>query len=491
MDKEDAEKTTFITPWGVYHYRVMPFDLKNASATYMRAMTTTLHNTIHKKIEVYVDDVIIKSRESSEHTTYLRKFFDRLGKFNLKLNPAKCAFGVPIEKLLGFVVSRRSIELDSAEFKVIQELPPPKIKKEVMSFLGRLNYIGRFIDQSTIVEPILKLLKKDAPIKCKEECQEAFDTIKRYLSNSPVLVPPRPGSPLLLCLSVSENTFRCVLGQHDEICKMERAIYYLSKKFTACEKAVKGQDLADLLVESPADEDLEPLQTHFANEGVLAIEKETVEPYTGWRLFFDGVVNYKALGIGAVLISETGQHYPMLAKFKFHFTNNMAEYEAFILGLRMALDMDINELLVIGDSNLLIHQVQGEWATKNDKILPYVTLAQRMCKKFKKIKFRHIPRAQNEFADRLAIIASMIQHPEISHINPLEISLREEYAYYSHVEAEPDGKPCYNDIKIYLKKWEYPEGITSGQRKTIRRMATDFFLNKEILYKRMPYLGLL
>ncbi|XP_060170553.1 uncharacterized protein LOC132601488 [Lycium barbarum] len=384
MDREDVEKIAFITPWGVYHYRIMPFGLKNAGAT------------------------------------------------------------------------RRGIELDPIKIKAIQELPPPQTKKEVVSFLGRLNYIGRFIAQSTIiVEPILELLKKNAPTKWIEECQEAFDTIKRYLSNPPVLVPPRPGSPLLLYLSVVEKAFGCMLRQHDEEGKRERAIYYLSKKFTAyearyilvektycalnwvaqklrhylssytthfisktdslryifhqpmpvgklakwqmlfCEfdivyiaqKAVKGQDLADLLAASPVDEELEPLHTHFPDQRVLAIEEGQTESYTGWKLFFDGAVNYKGSEIGAVLISENGKHYPMDAKLKFHCTNNTAKYEACIIGLRMALDIDINKLLVIGDSDLLIHQVQGEWATKNENILPYVNLAQRLCKKFRKIEF--------------------------------------------------------------------------------------------------------
>ncbi|XP_069152915.1 uncharacterized protein [Solanum lycopersicum] len=195
MDEEDAEKMAFITPWGVYHYRVMPFGLKNAGATYMRAMTTIFHDMIHKEIEVYVDDVIIKSRKSSDHLTHLRKFFERLRRYNLKLNPAKCAFGVPAGKLLGFIVSRRGIELDPSKIKAIQELPPPKTRKEVMSFLGRLNYISRFIAQSTV----------------------------------------REGSPLLLYLSVSDNAFGCVLGQHDETGKKEKAIYYISKKLTPYE----------------------------------------------------------------------------------------------------------------------------------------------------------------------------------------------------------------------------------------------------------------
>ncbi|XP_070008349.1 uncharacterized protein [Nicotiana sylvestris] len=166
MDEEDAEKTAFIMPWEIYCYWVMPFGLKNAGEAYMRAMTTIFYDMIHKEIEIYVDDVIIKSKKQFDHVKDLRKFFQRLRRYNLKLNPAKCAFGVPSGKLLGFVVSRCGIELDPSMIKSIQELPSPKNKTEVMSLLGRLNYINRFIAQlTTTCEPIFKLLKKNVAVK--------------------------------------------------------------------------------------------------------------------------------------------------------------------------------------------------------------------------------------------------------------------------------------------------------------------------------------
>ena len=172
MDDEDAEKTSFITPWGTYCYRVMPFGLKNAGTTYMRAMTTMFHDMMHKEIEVYVDDVIIKSKKQSDHVKDLKRFFERLRRYNLKLNPAKCVFGVPSGKLLGFIVSRKGIELDPSKIKAIQELPPPKNKTEVMSLLGWLNYISRFISQlKTTCEPIFKMLKKNTTVELTEECR--------------------------------------------------------------------------------------------------------------------------------------------------------------------------------------------------------------------------------------------------------------------------------------------------------------------------------
>ena len=156
---------------------------------------------------------------------YLMRFFERLRRYNLKLNPAKCVFGVPSGKLLGFIVSRRGIELDPSKIKAIQELPPPKNKTEVMSLLGRLNYISRFIAQlTTTCEPIFKLLKKNATVEWTEECGEAFERIKNYLSNPPVLVPPEPGRPLILYISVLDNSFGCVQGQHDDTRKKERTI---------------------------------------------------------------------------------------------------------------------------------------------------------------------------------------------------------------------------------------------------------------------------
>ncbi|XP_070050978.1 uncharacterized protein [Nicotiana tomentosiformis] len=140
-------------------------------------------------------------------------------------------------------------------------------------------------------------------------------------------------------------------------------------------------------------------------------------------MFFDGATNFKGVGIASVLVSETGQHYLLSAKLRFPCTNNMAEYEAYILGLRLAIDMNVQELLVIGDSDLLVHQVFGEWATKNTKILPYLYCVQELIKRFTKIEFKHVLRIQNEFADALTTLSSMIQHPDKNFIDPILIGI--------------------------------------------------------------------
>ena len=123
----------------------MPFGLKNTGATYQRAMVTLFNDMKHKEIEVYVDDMIAKSQGEDEHVVNLKKLFERLRKFQLKLNLAKCTFGATSGKLLEFVVSKKGIEIDSDKVRAIQDLPPPRTTKEVRSFMGRLNYIARFI----------------------------------------------------------------------------------------------------------------------------------------------------------------------------------------------------------------------------------------------------------------------------------------------------------------------------------------------------------
>jgi hypothetical protein len=214
----------------------MPFGFKNAGATYQRAMVTLFHDMMHKEIEIYMDDLIAKSGEGENHVQILKKLFERLRKYKLRLNPAKCSFGMKSRKLLGFVVSDKGIEVDPKKVKAIQAMPSPKTEKEVRGFLGRLNYIAHFISQLTMTcDPIFCLLRKKNPGIWNEECEEALEKIKQYLLNPPLLVPPVPKRPLILYLTVTETSTGCVLGQQDETRRKERAIYYLSKKFMECE----------------------------------------------------------------------------------------------------------------------------------------------------------------------------------------------------------------------------------------------------------------
>ncbi|PKI43336.1 hypothetical protein CRG98_036268 [Punica granatum] len=395
MAEEDKVKTTFITMWGTFCYKVMHFGLKNAGTTYQRAMVTLFHYMMHKEIEVYVDDMIAKSKEGEDHLS---------------------------GKLLGFVVSKKGIEVDPDKVKAIMELPPPSTVCEIKSFLGRLNYIARFIANLTDkCQLLFRLLHKNAAVEWDNECQKAFDTVKAYPIQPLVLVPPTPNRPLILYLTIRRQSLGCMLGQKDDSTHAERAIYYLSKTFTEGESnypeikkmccalvwvlqrlrqytlyhtihllsktdplkylldspssmrniekwrcqlteydieyvsrtSVKGQAKADHLAEFSIADD-SPINSNFPDEGILQVNDEEETP--GWKMYFDGAVNSTESGISAVLISHEGRYFPIAAKIDFPCTNNIAEYEACILGLQVAIDLKVKELEVFGDSMLTIFQ---------------------------------------------------------------------------------------------------------------------------------------
>ena len=208
MALEDMEKTSFITKWGTYCYRIIPFRLKNERATYQRAITTLFHDMMHRDVEVYVDDMIVKSRDRADHLAALQRFFERIRQFRLGLNPKKCTFGVTSRKLLGHIISEHGIKVDSKKIRAILDMPAPRTEREIISFLGRL------ID---ICEPIFRLLRKSHLIVWDDDCQCVFEKIKECLISSLVLVPPTPRCALLLYLSVSDIAMGCMLAHLNDI----------------------------------------------------------------------------------------------------------------------------------------------------------------------------------------------------------------------------------------------------------------------------------
>ncbi|XP_070015112.1 uncharacterized protein [Nicotiana sylvestris] len=170
--------------------------------------------------------------------------------------------------------------------------------------------------------------------------------------------------------------------------------------------------LADHLAENPVDDEYQPLTTYFPDEEVNSVKPISKDTHA-WKMFFDGAVNAKGVGIGAILISPTGQHYPATAQLQFFYTNNTAEYEACIIGMKMAIDQDVEELLIMRDSDLIIRQAQGEWETRDVKLIPYRQHVEDLGKRFKSIEFRYIPHCHNELVDALATLASF----KITHRN--------------------------------------------------------------------------
>ncbi|KAM1754931.1 hypothetical protein ACFX12_007326 [Malus domestica] len=217
MALEDEELTAFRTPKGIYYYKVMPFGLKNAGATYQRAMQKIFNDMLHKNVECYVDDVVVKTKKRPDHLKDLRVVFERLRKYNLKMNPLKCAFGVTSGKFLGFIVKHRGIEVDQSKIKAIQSMPEPRNLHELKSLQGRLAFIRRFISNlAGRCQPFSRLMKKDVPFVWDKACNNAFESIKKYLSSPLVLGVPVPGKPLILYIAAQESSVGALLAQKNE-----------------------------------------------------------------------------------------------------------------------------------------------------------------------------------------------------------------------------------------------------------------------------------
>lgn len=141
----DQEKTAFMTPTGNYHYKVMLFGLKNAGSIYQRMMMRMFKPQLGKSIEIYVDDMVVKSKAVSEHLRDLGGTFDVLRKQKLRLNATKCSFGMGSSKFLGYMVTHRGIEVNPNQIKAINDLKPPQNAKEVQKFTGMIAALNRFI----------------------------------------------------------------------------------------------------------------------------------------------------------------------------------------------------------------------------------------------------------------------------------------------------------------------------------------------------------
>jgi hypothetical protein len=184
------DKMAFITPHGIYRYKVMTFGMKNARATYQKAIQKCLKSHIERKVEAYVDDVVVKITEEDQLIADLTETFINQREFQWKLNPTKCVFGVPSGLLLGFMVGHRGIEANPVKVDAIRNMTKPSCKKDIMKLTGMMVALGRFI--SKLGEkglPFFKLLKKADKFVWDPEAQQAFDALKESLITPPIMTP--------------------------------------------------------------------------------------------------------------------------------------------------------------------------------------------------------------------------------------------------------------------------------------------------------------
>ncbi|KAI5313407.1 hypothetical protein L3X38_042581 [Prunus dulcis] len=431
--EEDIHKTAFMCPGhiGAFEYTIMPFGLRNVGATYQRAMNSVFHDMIGHSLEVYIDDVVIKSPEEGDHVSNLKKAFLRMRQHKLKMNPKKCVFGVQADNFLGFLVHQRGIEIDKNKEKSIMEALPPRNKKELQSLLGKINFLRRFISNfAGKIQPFSSLLrlKQEQTFKWEEQHQQAFKEIKHYLSNPPVMSPPKRGKPLKLYVSASEvsiGSLHYTLPFTTYIiAKIDLIKYMLTRpmlrgrigKWTLAllefafrdvpQKSIKGQAVADFLADHLGEEIENMDSMDIANANPLARAHTCLNNpiysvhLTPWKLYFDGSKTDSASGAGIVLEDPLGIKHCYSFQLDFQCTNNKAEYEALIIGLEMLVELGIQSVEILGDSMLMLKQIAGEYKCLNPSLVVYLVAARNLLAEFREATWENIPREENFAAIR-------------------------------------------------------------------------------------------
>ncbi|GAU31790.1 hypothetical protein TSUD_22360 [Trifolium subterraneum] len=496
MAEIDKKKTAFMTETGNYYYNVMPFGLKNAGATYQRMMNKVFHNEIGDMLEVYMDDMIVKSEDEIDHTIHLKRVFDQARKFNMR---------------------------------AFFDYPTPKSKKSIQTLNGMLTSMARFVAKSAQhALPLFKLLRKETTFEWTEECEGALQHLKRALSEPPVLTRPVEDEKLYLYLAVASEAISAVLIRETE--QGQKPVYFVSR-------ALQGPELRYLQIEKIAlaviiaarklryyflahsiiirtdqpvkqllarpdmvgrmlkwslelaefdisFESRKALKAQVLADFVAEMTTSTTSEKNKWTIFVDGSSNSQGSGAGIILENGDGVLIEVSLGLSFPTTNNQAEYEAFLAGLRLAEDMGAEEITIFTDSQLVASQVSGEYQTKEERHLEYLNLIRTKLAKFKETEVKHVPREHNARADVLSKLAStrrkkagnqsLIQET----LTKPSIKKTAEVMHIRAVDEQSWMSPVYN----FLKSNTLP--VDAKEATKIRKRACSYVLLDDKLYRR-------
>ena len=467
---DDQEKTAFVTPIGNYHYKVMPFGLKNAGSTYQRMMTMIFESQLEKNIEIYIDDMVVKSKVVSEHLGDLGNILEILRKYKLRLNASKCSFGVGSGKFLGYMVTHRGIEVNPDQIKAINNLQSPWNSKEVQKLTEVAAALNRFISRSTDrCRPFFLLINKWKGFKWTEECALAFQQLKDYLTWPPIMSSLEPDEVLFAYIVVALYAVSLVLIRVD--CDVQRPVYYVSKslhevevRYLPLEKAILAIMLGTrklshyfqaytvvVLTQLPLKAilqsanytgriakwgtilgvfDIKYMPRTYIKGQVLADlvaefietpleELKPAENMDGkligmisqqgpspWEVYVDRASNQKSSKVGPVLISPEKIVIEKSLRLDFSSTNNEVEYETLLMGMAMVQRMGKKSVKVFLDSRLVVGHVKGEFEAKDERMQGYLSQVRCLQLEFESFNLLHIPRSGNAHADSLAMLAT-------------------------------------------------------------------------------------
>nr|KYP47968.1 Transposon Ty3-I Gag-Pol polyprotein [Cajanus cajan] len=525
MYPPDEGKTAFITDSANFCYKVIPFGLRNAGATYQRLMDKIFQRQIGTCMEIYVDDMVIKSASANNHLKDLMTVFDEVRRYHMRLNPTKCTFGVAGRKFLGFMLSKRGIEANPDKCQAIVNMRSPRNVKEVQRLAGRIASLARFLPyMAEKSRPIMTLLKKARKFQWTEECEASFQNLKAILTAPPLLTKPNPQLDMVIYISVSEKAISTALVQ-EQIEQM--LVYFVSRvlqdaetRYQHLEKTVlalvhtarrlrhyfqshrivirtdcpivkvlrkpeqAGQMVAWSIELSQFDIRFEPRGPIKAQSMADFINEFTPKALTEppvWTLHVDGSSNQQGSGAGIILEGPDKMLVELSLRFGFKASNNQAEYEALLAGLRLAKDLSVTRVKCWSDSQVVTGQVNDTFQTKEPTLLLYFHVFQKLKDDFQEIHVEYTPRELNERADQLAKLASSKKSSHLRSIMQQELQTPSVGTTEClHIRQEEDN--WMTDITRYLSTEELPSN--SIEAKKLRVVAARYTLVSGELYKQ-------
>lgn len=530
MAESDQEKTSFTIDRGLYCYTVMPFGLKNAGATYQRLVNKMFQTQIGRNMEVYVDDMLVKSLTTGGHVADLAEAFGNLRRYRMKLNPQKCVFGVDSGKFLGFMVSHRGIEANPDKVKAILEMPSPRTMKQLQRLTGRLAALSRFVSRSSDkCLPFFRVLKK--AFSWTEECERAFAELKTYLANPPLLSRPAEGEILYLYLAVSRTGVSSVLVREES--GKQRPVYFTSKVLHGAEeryprieklayalvisarrlrpyfqahavrvlteyplrKVLQKPDLSGRLVNWAIELGEFDIEYHprtatkaqaladFVVEMGEGPDEEGSSKGPTWVAYVDGSSTGEGSGAGVVLRGPDQEELRYALKFDFPATNNEAEYEAVLSAMEIARQMGITDIEIRSDSRVVVEQVNGSYAAQETRMSKCLEKVHQFYSHFHRIVVVKIPREKIGLADALSRIGS--GSDPVASVSGCKLLIKahptaqatEELMQVG--EADPEWA---TEIVRYLRTGGLPPAKEEAQR--IVRHSARYILVGGTLYRR-------
>ncbi|XP_056691954.1 uncharacterized protein [Spinacia oleracea] len=442
------------------------------SATYQRLVNKMFKDQLGDTMEVYIDDMLVKSRKADDHVEHLRQSFDVLKKYGMKLNPTKCSFGVSAGKFLGYIVTQRGIEASPDQVRAIINIQSPRNIKEVQRLTGRVAALNRFISRSSDkCRLFYDVLRKNKGFNWSDDHETALQNLKKYMMSPPLPSKAKEGEVLQLYLAVSSAAVSAVLAREDEA--QQLPIYYISKSLLETETRYSSLEKLVLALVTAAKKLRHYFETHqivvMTNYPIKSVmrrpeltgrmEKWTMalgsfdikyQPRTAvksqaladfvadfspdlekiaddevklinniggiWTLFVDGSSNFRGAGLGVVLKSPQGDMIAQAICCDFKATNNEAEYEALIAGMTLAMELGASGLNIFSDSQLIVNQINGDYEAKDLKMTLYLEKAKKLTSKFKPFSIKQVPRDLNTQADALANLGSALRKSPFSTI---------------------------------------------------------------------------